>query len=150
MSGPSTDPRAPVVGATAPRRRGTELALLGFAVLITVVAQCIVDLTITGALRAEMATFDFATLPPEVAGAALVRVIAEPTPVEAATIGAMQHGDGMGSATAKHLARFSSSAIDPQRIVADYGRAYWKRGLLAQRSAQAMVLRNLLWLAGAA
>ena len=107
-------------------------------------------LAFAATLRAEMATFDFGTLPAEVAGAALVRVIAEPTPVEAATIGAMQHGDGMGSATAKHLARFSSSAIDPQRIVADYGRAYWKRGLLAQRTPQAMVLRNLLWLAGTA
>jgi cell division protein FtsW (lipid II flippase) len=57
MSGPSTDPRLPGVGAAVPKRRGTELALLGFAVLITVVAQCIVDLTITGSLRPELATF---------------------------------------------------------------------------------------------
>ena len=57
MGGPSTDPRAPAVGATPPTRRGTEAALLGFAVLITVVAQAIVDLTITGSLRPEMAGF---------------------------------------------------------------------------------------------
>ena len=57
MSGPSTDPRGSVTGAAVPTRRGTELALLGFAVLITVVAQGIVDLTITGSLRPEMATF---------------------------------------------------------------------------------------------
>ncbi|MGZ4507113.1 MAG: FtsW/RodA/SpoVE family cell cycle protein [Blastococcus sp.] len=55
MTGPSTDPRA---AATAPpKRRGTEAALLGFAVLITVIAQCIVDLTITGSVRPELATF---------------------------------------------------------------------------------------------
>ncbi|WP_448626221.1 FtsW/RodA/SpoVE family cell cycle protein [Geodermatophilus sp. URMC 64] len=55
MSGPSTDPRA--VAANAPKRRGTELALLGFALLLTLAAQCIVDLTMTGSLRPELATF---------------------------------------------------------------------------------------------
>src|ERR671928_1841724 len=54
MAGPTTDPRA---AATVPKRRGTELALLAFAVLITLIAQCIVDLTITGAPRPELATF---------------------------------------------------------------------------------------------
>ncbi|MGY1640327.1 FtsW/RodA/SpoVE family cell cycle protein [Geodermatophilus sp. SYSU D00703] len=53
---PSTDPRAAAAGGT-PTRRNTELALLGFAVVITLAAQCIVDLTITGSLRAELATF---------------------------------------------------------------------------------------------
>jgi cell division protein FtsW (lipid II flippase) len=57
MSAPTTDPRAAVPGADAPKRRGTEAILLGFAVLITVVAQSIVDLTITGSLRPEMAGF---------------------------------------------------------------------------------------------
>jgi cell division protein FtsW (lipid II flippase) len=56
-SAPSTDPRAAAAGATPPKRRNTELALLGFAVVITLVAQCIVDLTITGSLRAELVTF---------------------------------------------------------------------------------------------
>jgi cell division protein FtsW (lipid II flippase) len=56
MPGPSTDPRASVT-AHVPKRRGTELALLGFAVVITVVAQLIVDLTITGAPRPELAAF---------------------------------------------------------------------------------------------
>jgi cell division protein FtsW (lipid II flippase) len=54
---PSTDPRAATAGSAPPTRRNTELALLGFAVLITLAAQCIVDLTITGSLRAELATF---------------------------------------------------------------------------------------------
>ncbi|MCW2742648.1 MAG: rodA [Blastococcus sp.] len=57
MSGPATDPRAPAAGTDVPKRRGTEAVLLGFAVLLTVIAQCIVDLTITGSLRPEMAAF---------------------------------------------------------------------------------------------
>ena len=57
-SGPGTDPRAtPAGGGATPTRRGTELLLLGFAVLITLAAQCIVDLTVTDALSPELATF---------------------------------------------------------------------------------------------
>jgi cell division protein FtsW (lipid II flippase) len=57
MAGPTTDPRGTPAGSAVPKRRGTEAALLGFSVLITVVAQCIVDLTLTGALRPDIATF---------------------------------------------------------------------------------------------
>lgn len=57
MSGPGTDPRANAVGTTAPKRRNTELAMLGFAVILTLAAQCIVDLTVTGSLSPELATF---------------------------------------------------------------------------------------------
>ena len=57
MSGPGTDPRASAVGTTPPTRRNTELALLGFAVVLTLVAQSIVDLTVTGSLSTELATF---------------------------------------------------------------------------------------------
>ncbi|SDO04947.1 FtsW/RodA/SpoVE family cell cycle protein [Geodermatophilus sp. DSM 45219] len=57
-SGPVTDPRAAAPGTPPPpKRRNTELALLGFAVLITLVAQAIVDLTVTGSLTTELATF---------------------------------------------------------------------------------------------
>lgn len=55
--GPSTDPRGPAADADRPTRRGTEAALLAFAVVITVAAQLIVDITITGAPRPEMAGF---------------------------------------------------------------------------------------------
>jgi cell division protein FtsW (lipid II flippase) len=56
VAGPTSDPRAGA--ADRPRtRRGTELALLGFAVLITLAAQCIVDITLTGSLRPSMAEF---------------------------------------------------------------------------------------------
>ncbi len=58
MTGPGTDPSvSPASGTAIPTRRGTELALLGFAVLITLAAQCIVDLTVTGSLSPELATF---------------------------------------------------------------------------------------------
>ncbi|MGY1606025.1 MULTISPECIES: FtsW/RodA/SpoVE family cell cycle protein [unclassified Geodermatophilus] len=57
MGSPSTDPRAALPGTVVPKRRNTELALLGFAVLITLAAQCIVDITLTGSLRPELATF---------------------------------------------------------------------------------------------
>jgi cell division protein FtsW (lipid II flippase) len=58
VSAPGTDPRASAAGSTpTPTRRGTELALLGFAVLITLTAQCIVDLTVTDSLSPELATF---------------------------------------------------------------------------------------------
>ena len=57
MAGPSTDPRELTAGAMPPKRRGTELALLGFALVITLAAQCIVDLTLTGSLRPELVTF---------------------------------------------------------------------------------------------
>ncbi len=56
-AGPSTDPRAAAPGTATPTRRNTELALLGFAVLITLAAQSIVDLTVTGSLRPELAGF---------------------------------------------------------------------------------------------
>jgi cell division protein FtsW (lipid II flippase) len=54
-AGPVTDPRA--TAAAPPKRRGTELLMLGFAVLITLVAECIVDITVTNSVRPELATF---------------------------------------------------------------------------------------------
>jgi cell division protein FtsW (lipid II flippase) len=55
-AGPATDPRATAATA-APKRRGTELAMLAFAVLITVAGQCIVDITLTNSLSPQLATF---------------------------------------------------------------------------------------------
>ena len=62
MSGPSTDPRsagagAPGSGQAVPTRRGTELVMLVFAIVITLAAQCVVDITLTDSLRPELATF---------------------------------------------------------------------------------------------
>jgi cell division protein FtsW (lipid II flippase) len=55
-AGPLTDPRG-VLSAGPPKRRGTELGMLGFAVLLTVTAQCIVDITVTGSLSASVFGF---------------------------------------------------------------------------------------------
>ncbi|WP_082556947.1 FtsW/RodA/SpoVE family cell cycle protein [Modestobacter sp. Leaf380] len=56
--GPGTDPRQAVPGVTAPpKRRNTELAMLAFAVVITLAAQTIVDITVTGSPSPEIATF---------------------------------------------------------------------------------------------
>jgi cell division protein FtsW (lipid II flippase) len=55
MAGPATDPRG--TATSVPTRRGTEAVMLGFAVFLTVVAQCIVDITITNSLRPELLTF---------------------------------------------------------------------------------------------
>ncbi|MEU2347704.1 FtsW/RodA/SpoVE family cell cycle protein [Modestobacter sp. NPDC049651] len=59
MADPGTDPRATPAAPPAgqPTRRGTELALLGFAVVITLAAQCIVDITVTGSLSPTLAEF---------------------------------------------------------------------------------------------
>ncbi len=55
---PGTDPKQAVPGVTTPpKRRGTELLMLAFAVLITLAAQCIVDITVTQSLNPEIATF---------------------------------------------------------------------------------------------
>jgi len=48
---------APPATAAPPTRRNTELGMLAFACLLTVGAQSIVDLTVTGALTVEVATF---------------------------------------------------------------------------------------------
>ncbi|WP_029430682.1 FtsW/RodA/SpoVE family cell cycle protein [Blastococcus sp. URHD0036] len=60
MAGAATDAAsagAPGTAAAAPTRRGTELLMLAFAVVITLAAQCVVDITLTGSLRPELATF---------------------------------------------------------------------------------------------
>ena len=49
--------RAPAREAPPAKRRGRELALLVFAVLVTVAGQCIVDITLTGSVRAQIAEF---------------------------------------------------------------------------------------------
>ncbi|MCZ2806954.1 FtsW/RodA/SpoVE family cell cycle protein [Modestobacter sp. VKM Ac-2983] len=58
VNGPGTDPRAALAPGTAvPTRRGTELLLLGFAVLITLAAHLIIDITVTGSPGTELVTF---------------------------------------------------------------------------------------------
>jgi cell division protein FtsW (lipid II flippase) len=56
IPGPLTDPRG-AMPAAPPKRRNTELALLGFAVVITVAAHVIVDVTVANSLRTEVLGF---------------------------------------------------------------------------------------------
>jgi len=54
---PAVAAPASSVATGPPTRRNTELLMLGFACLLTVGAQSIVDLTVTGSLTVEVATF---------------------------------------------------------------------------------------------
>ncbi|HEV7186575.1 MAG TPA: FtsW/RodA/SpoVE family cell cycle protein [Blastococcus sp.] len=50
-------PDAPSPASSSAKRRGTEAALLAFAVLIAIAAQCIVDITLTGSVSPQIAAF---------------------------------------------------------------------------------------------
>jgi FMN phosphatase YigB (HAD superfamily) len=96
--------------------------------------------------RDETNAFGMNPLDADAAAHALFRVISNPTGEEAETIGAVTHGDGMGAVTSRAFARFEPGAFTPDSVLKDYGRSYWKAGMLNQQSAQALMLRTLLWL----
>lgn len=85
------------------------------------------------------------TIPSLVAAEELFRLITHPTPEEAEQIGAMTHSENFGMDSFRSVAKFSPQA-HPEDLLHDFDMAYWKAGLLGQNSAQAMALRNLLWL----
>jgi predicted HAD superfamily hydrolase len=97
-------------------------------------------------MRGESDVSGVRTLDAEAASRALYRVIGSPTPEEAEVIGTITHGDGMGASTSRAFARFSDGQFTPDSVLTDYGRAYWRAGMLNQQNAQALVLRSLLWL----
>ncbi|MEO7996841.1 MAG: hypothetical protein ABI852_05320, partial [Gemmatimonadaceae bacterium] len=97
-------------------------------------------------MREEGASFGINSLDASSASAALYRVISNPTAEEASIIGAMKHGDGMGSSASRSFAAFSGGAFTADKVLADFGKAYWKAGMLNQQSAEGMMLRTLLWL----
>lgn len=85
------------------------------------------------------------------AGAALeewARLTRAPTDEEARFLGALSHSDNIGSHTSRRLARFTAAADDFEGLLRDHSMAYWKEGLLAQRSAQGAALAGMLWFAG--
>ena len=97
-------------------------------------------------MREEGGAFGVDSLDASSACSALYRVISHPTAEEASYIGAMQHGDGMGSNASRSFAAFSGGAFTADKILSDYHRAYWKAGMLNQQTAESMMLRTLLWL----
>lgn len=97
-------------------------------------------------MREEAKVFGINTLDPASASAALYRVMGSPTAEEASIIGAMKHGDGMGISSSRSFAGFSGGAFTADKVLGDFGRAYWKQGMLNQQTPQSMMLRTLLWL----
>ena len=96
--------------------------------------------------REESDAFSLSPLDAESASRALFRVIANPTGEEADVIGGITHGDGMGATTSRAFARFAGGAFTADSVLKDYGRAYWKAGMMNQQSAEGLMLRTLLWL----
>ncbi len=97
-------------------------------------------------MRAEGATFGVNSLDADSASRALFRVMANPTAEEARVIGAIGHGDGMGVSASRSFASFTGNNFSADTVLSDYGRAYWKAGMLNQQTPQALMLRTLLWL----
>ena len=79
----------------------------------------------------------------------LAHAIVTPTAEDAARIGDIRHGDGLGTDRTRALARFSDGAFTPESLLRDHAGAYWPAGLVARREPAAMALRTLLWLRGA-
>ncbi|MEO7358711.1 MAG: hypothetical protein ABI120_00170, partial [Gemmatimonadaceae bacterium] len=97
-------------------------------------------------MREEGSALRVNSLDASAACSALYRVINHPTAEEASVVGAMQHGDGMGSSASRSFAAFSGGTFTADKILNDYHRAYWKAGMLNQQTAESMMLRTLLWL----
>ena len=97
-------------------------------------------------MREEGAVFGVSTLDPASASAPIYRLMANPNAEEAKMIGAMSHGDGMGLSTSRKFAAFSGGNFSADKVLADFGQAYWKAGMLNQQTPESMMLRTLLWL----
>ena len=79
----------------------------------------------------------------------LARTIQQPTAEEAAAIGDIQHGEGLGADRIRSFAAFSEGAFTAESLLTDHARAYWPAGLIARREPAALALRALLWLRSA-
>ncbi len=78
-----------------------------------------------------------------------VRTVQQPTAEEAAAIGDITHGEGLGTDRARAFAAFTAAPFTAASLQRDYAAAYWPAGLLARREPAALALRSLLWLRGA-
>lgn len=83
-------------------------------------------------------------IPAEVAGRDLLRLIEKPTRLEARMIGGLEQEESMGSTARKPLARFRPDSRTAEALYEDWDRAYWKQGLLALDTPQALATRSLL------
>lgn len=83
---------------------------------------------------------------PDAAMYGLQRLIERPTFEQAAQVGSIRHGDGLGSNRSRALAQFSPDAWSIGDIHRARKSAYWQAGLAGQYGPQALVLRTLQWL----
>lgn len=90
--------------------------------------------------------FDVHEVSPTAAMQRLARVIEHPTFEEAQHVGALKHGDGLGSDRSRHLAMFDTDAWSIGDIHRARKAAYWQAGLAGHHGPQALVLRTLQWL----
>jgi FMN phosphatase YigB (HAD superfamily) len=84
----------------------------------------------------------------DVAAHEIWRLINSPTTDEAARVGDLTYGEGMGSAVTNAMARFRDGTATALSVLEDYDRAYWKAGMLARRDPRTLLLRNAMWMAG--
>lgn len=96
--------------------------------------------------RERASNFHFDCLTSEIALESYVQLLACPTPEEALKLGALQHGEDMGSKRASYLARWPASATTASGIWDSYERSLWKMGMIRQINNQSAALRTLLWL----
>ncbi len=103
-------------------------------------------LTYVRALASEQRMFGEQPISVDGALRPLARTIQAPTAEEAAAIGDVRHGDGLGTDRSRSLAAFSPGPFTADSLLRDYGSAYWPAGLLARREPAALALRGLLWM----
>jgi hypothetical protein len=97
-------------------------------------------------LAAERHVFGQHPISPDAGLRHFTRTIEQPTSEEATHIGNLAHGDGLGADRLRAFAAFSDGPMTRESLLADYQRAYWRRGLLARREPAALALRTLLWM----
>ncbi len=76
----------------------------------------------------------------------LERVLLNPTAEEAACLGDITHGEGLGSDRARSIAAFPSDEWSATGLMRAMNNAYWRRGLRARREPQALALACIEWM----
>lgn len=101
-------------------------------------------------LRRERDVLGCGEITPDAALHAFARVLLDPTAEEAAHIGDLQHGDGLGTDRVRSLAAFRDDSWTVPAIRTDLARALWPTGLRARRDPRTLLLRSLEWMERAA
>ena len=99
-------------------------------------------------LAMERTVFGAQPITPEAGLRHFTRTVSQPTSEEAAEIGNVRHGDGLGADRVRALAAFADAPATRDSLLRDYSRAYWRTGLLARKEPSALALRALLWMRG--